>query len=378
MKLPPYYVQSPTYCKDEIPKHLCTSSLNQLLLCAHTPFPFDVQQLLFESRAPLPDFSFMNPSIMPAPDGHGFIFAIRETSCHSCHGHVNNHHVYYSTVLFGYAPTARGPMHYSGNFSHIIKWKVTVHFQGPEDPRFMSFPDPNNPKRKGLYLMTVLGGTLHMSHLVFNRTQDGVFIHENGHVQLWLKGTFKSKPQKNWMYIPDAVAQNGHPLLCYKLNPMEVVSVDLNSGLATYVSQQPKNKCVPNLRGSSNFLHHPTKPNIFTGIGHETILPEGVYYSRIVSMEEYAPMKFRLVGMSDRFGLPTNKSHTCVNCIHYPSSISYTDNKETITIGMGYMDCTVHTVVVKTSHFLNALKPVPCLKKTEREVIDDEKPHKNT
>ena len=297
---------------------------------------------------------------MPAPDGRGFIFAIRESSCHYCPGHVNNHRVYYSFVLFGYAPTARGPMQYVGKFSRIMRGRKRLSYQGPEDPRFMFFPDPNNTSKKGLFLMTVLNGTLHMSRLHFNRTKDTVSIREDGRVQLWLKGTDRFKPQKNWMYIPDAVAPNGQPLLCYKLNPMEVVSVNLNNGTATYVSRQPKNKCVPNLRGSSNFLRHPTKPNVFIGIGHETILPEGVYYSRVVSMEEYAPNKFRLVGMSDRFGIPTNNTHTCVNRIHYPSSISYADNKETITIGMGYMDCTVHTAVVKTTHFLAAIKPVSC------------------
>ena len=358
--MPPYYASSFTCCNDEIPKHLCISSLNHLLIRAHTPFPFDVQPLLFESRVPLPDFSFMNPSIVPAPDGHGFIFAVRESSCHFCEGHVNDHRVYFSTDLFGYAPTLHGPMHYSGNFTHIFPDPdVKIHTQGPEDPRFMFLPDPNNTGSKGLFLMTVLNGTLHMSRLRFNRTQDRVSIREDGRVQLWLNGTDKYKPQKNWMYIPDAVAPNGNPLLCYKLNPMEVVSVNLTNGTATYISRQPRNKCVPDLRGSSNFLHHPTKPNIFIGIGHETILPEGVYYSRIVSMEEYAPTKFRLVGMSDRFGIPTNNTHTCVNRIHYPSSISYSDNKETIVIGMGYMDCTIHTVVVKTAHFLATIKPIP-------------------
>lgn len=358
VNLPPYYVSSPTLCNDDVPRNLCRDPMNKVFVRAHTPFPFDVQELHFESSVPLPIHSLMNPSIAPAPDGNGIIFAIRESTFHYCNGNPIDSRMYLSHVLFGTAPTARGPIRFSSNFTHLFpENQPPIVFHGPEDPRFMYFPNPKSPTGKSLFLMTVLNGTLHMSRIHFNRTTEGVSIKEGNRVQLWLEGTPKHKTQKNWMHIPDTMAPDGKPLLCYKLNPLEVVSVDLKSGAATYVSQQPQIKDTPEIRGNTNFLHHPTKPNVFIGIGHE-IVPPGIYYSHIVSIEEYAPAKFRLVGISDPFGLPINNTHPCVNRIHFPSSILYGDNKESIIIGMGYMDCTAHTVVVKTSDFLATIKPI--------------------
>ena len=78
-------------------------------------------------------------------------------------------------------------------------------------------------------------------------------------------------------------------------------------------------------------------------------------------MEEFKPQHFRLTGMSDRFGIPEHNDDICMHNTHFIISMIYTDeSKESVVIGMGYMDCTPHTVLVKTSDLLSSIKPLSC------------------
>lgn len=116
-----------------------------------------------------------------------------------------------------------------------------------------------------------------------------------------------------------------------------------------------------NFVGQQCFYIIQPNQNVFIGIAHETLTSHRYFASRVITMEEFKPRHFRLTGMSDRFGIPSHNDDICVDRIHFPSSMMYADdNKETIVISMGYMDCTIHTVKVKTLDLLSSVKPLSC------------------
>ena len=328
---------------------------------ARTPFPFDVQALTFENKIPEDGFTFMNPSIVMAPENNRYLIAVREASHHFCPGHVIVYtgHTFESRVLFGVADNPRGPVKYCSTFSQ--RSPVYRMFYGPEDPRFIYLSSPGKKGKKTLYMTYVLDGTMHLSQVHYTVSKNGCKAKETNRLQMWVSGTNKNLMQKNWMFIPDSTTPDGKPLFAYQLNPLKVLAINMKTGEGRLVSAQHRLDCVPSLRGSTMFLHHPTKPNVFIGIAHETVSRRRNYYSRVIMVEEFKPQLFRLTGMSDRFGIPSHNDNICVDRIHFPSSMMYADdNKETIVIGMGYQDCTIHTVQVKTSDLLSSVKPLSC------------------
>ena len=203
--------------------------------------------------------------------------------------------------------------------------------------------------------------TIHLAQVHFNITNHGCSVQVTNVLDMWVNGTDRKSMQKNWMFIPNSTTPDEKPLFVYKLNPLEVVAINMETGEGDVVSSQPKLDCVPGLRGNSMFLHHPTKPNVFIGISHETVSRRRNYYSRVITIEEFEPQHFRLTGMSDRFGIPEHNDDICMHNTHFITSMIYTDeSKESVVIGMGYMDCTPHTVLVKTSDLLSSIKPLSC------------------
>ena len=300
----------------------------------------------------------MNPTIIKAPENNKYFVALRETSYHFCPWHNHHRWSYESRVVFGAADNPRGPVKYCSTFTDHSGRTM---FNGPEDPRFMFITPPGNNGKKVLHITHILDGTTHLSQVHFNISGDNCTAKETNRLQLWVSGTNKNTLQKNWMFIPDSTTPDGKPLFAYKLNPLEVLAINMKTGEGTVVSSQPEVSCVPKLRGTTMFLHHPTKPNTFIGIAHETLTSHRYFASRVITMEEFKPQHFRLTGMSDCFGIPSHNDDICVDRIHFPSSMMYADdNKETIVISMGYMDCTIHTVQVKTLDLLSSVKPLSC------------------
>ena len=325
---------------------------------ARTPFPYHVADLSFTNRKPDNDYTFLNPSIIAAPDNDKFYVALREASYHFCPGHGNYRSSYESRIVFGVADNPRGPAKYCSTFTDHSGRTM---FNGPEDPRFMYIAPPGSNGKKILHISHVLDGTMHLSRVNYTLSGNSCTAQETNRLQMWVSGTNRNMLQKNWMFIPDSTTSDGKPLFAYKLNPLEVLGIDMTTGEGKVVSSQPQLSCVPKLRGTTMFLHHPSKPNVFIGIAHETLTSQRYFASRVITIEEYKPYHFKLTGMSDRFGIPSRNDDICVDRIHFPSSMMYGDeNNKTIIISMGYMDCTIHTVQVPTSHFLSSVKPLSC------------------
>ena len=218
-----------------------------------------------------------------------------------------------------------------------------------------------NNKTPTLHMTFIHDMTIHLAQVHFNITNHGCSVQVTNVLDMWVNGTDRKSMQKNWMFIPNSTTPDEKPLFVYKLNPLEVVAINMETGEGDVVSSQPKLDCVPGLRGNSMFLHHPTKPNVFIGISHETVSRRRNYYSRVITIEEFEPQHFRLTGMSDRFGIPEHNDDICMHNTHFITSMIYTDeSKESVVIGMGYMDCTPHTVLVKTSDLLSSIKPLSC------------------
>ena len=102
---------------------------------------------------------------------------------------------------------------------------------------------------------------------------------------MWVNGTDRKSMQKNWMFIPNSTTPDEKPLFVYKLNPLEVIAINMETGEGNVMSSQPKLNCVPGLCGNTMFLHHPTKPNVFIGIAHETLTSHRYFASRVITLE---------------------------------------------------------------------------------------------
>ena len=323
---------------------------------ASVPFPYDVKLLGFKNKKPEDNFYFYNPSIIGAPDNSMYYMAIRESGIHHC-PEIRNITSTVTQVAFGVSENPRGPAKYCTTFYENSTQKG---FNGPEDPRFMYIAPPGSNGTKILHMMTLNDRKVSLHQVHFSITKKGCSTNVTNSLQMWLNETVKQKMQKNWMFIPDSTTADGEPLFAYKLNPLEVLGINMTTGEGTIVSSQPKLSCVPNIRGNTMFLRHPTQSNVFFGIAHEQFLKRR-YTSRVISIEEYEPHHFKMTGMSDWFGIPSRSGDICVNRIHFPASMMYTDNnKETIVIGMGYMDCTAHSVQVRTRDIISSIKPLSC------------------
>ena len=299
-----------------------------------------------------------NPTGILSPDNSRYFIAIREGSCPLCPGY-NVPPPYRNQVDFGIADNPRGPVKFCSLFT--LRSRGYRMFNGPEDARFMYIAPPGSNGNKTLHMIYVLDKTLHLSQVHYSVFDQNCSAKVTNILDIWAHGTNKNSVQKNWMFIPDSTTSDGKPLFVYKLNTLEVLAIDMKTGEGNIVSSQPKLRCIPNLRGSTMFLHHPSKPNVFIAIAHENDSERHNYYSRVITIEEYEPQHFRLTGMSDRFGIPPHNDEICIDRIHFMSSMMYGDqNNETIIISMGYLDCTIHTVQVPTSHFLSSVKPLSC------------------
>ena len=346
----------PEGCVEEFP--FAYGKPQELKARTNTIFPFDVQLLTMIDKQPEKNFSFFNPSIIASTEENKYFVAIREADFNYCLDRSNMTPPFQSRIHLGISDNPRGPAKYCSTFTEFIE---DVSFSGPEDPRFIYVTDPGNNGKKNLYINYVLDGTMHLSQVHFHISEDNCTAQETNRLQMWMSGTDKDTVQKNWMFIPDSTTSDGRPLFVFKLNPLKVIAINMETGEGNTVSSQPQLGCVPNLRGSSMFLHHPTKPNVFIGIAHETVGKRRNYYSRVITIEEFEPQHFRLTGMSDRFGIPEHNDDICMHNTFIISSMTYTDNnKETIVISMGYMDCTPHSVQVKTSDLLSSVKPLSC------------------
>lgn len=355
MKLPK--PEPSTECADDFPHDVEMDKLNDFLANGHTPFAYSVKPLVLHGREQPPDFSRTNPSVMPAPDGHGYLVAVRETTFQFCPGHQNfAHRSFESRILLGVSDTPEGPVEFCGLMTK--HYKKRARYKGPEDPRFVLHTTAAGVQET--YLMNVLDRALQLSRVEFVHTEGRCVARETSRVPLWLEGTPRKRRQKNWLFLPGRQSAEGMPLLVYRLNPLEVISVNVTTGIAHTVSREAAHNCVPDLRGSTNLLPHPTQPHTFFGIGHETVF-HAVYYSRAITVEEYAPLRFRLTGISERFGIPKENNTQCMHRIHYPSSLVFLDAaKEDLVISMGYMDCTTHSVRVRFDDFMDSIKPIKC------------------
>lgn len=321
---------------------------------AKTPFPFDVQPLSFINKNPEVNFSFYNPSIIGSLDNSKYYVAVREASFNYCPNHVHDRPQDFSRIHLGIADNPIGPAKFCSTFNEGSRRR---RFKGPQDPRLM-YITPHGSKTKSLHMMFFNDWTIHLSQVHFSESKSGCSATVTNRLRLWVNDT--QRMQKNWMLIPDRTTQDGQPLFAYKFNPLEVLRVNMTSGEGVVISSQPQLKCVPGIRGSSMFLHHPTEPNVFIGIVHEQLRGRR-YYSRVISIKEYEPLKFKVTGISDRFGIPQNNETPCVDRIHFTPSIFYPDKtNKSIVITMGYMDCTIHTIQVKTTDFLSSIKPIDC------------------
>ena len=351
-----HMVPLPEGCVEEFPT--TGGNPQELKARVKTIFPFDVQLLTLLGKEPEDKFSFFNPSIIASAEENKYFVALRESNFNFCPSRGVLRAPFQSKIHFGISDNPRGPVKFCSTFTDYQRGYT---YNGPEDPHFFYMTDPRNQGEKVLHFTHVLGGTMHLSQVHFNNSGSNCTAKETNHLQMWMSGTNKNTIQKNWVFIPDSTTSDGRPLFVYKLNPLEVIAINMETGEGNTVSSQPKLDCVPNLRGYAVFLHHPTKPNVFIGIAHETVGKRRNYYSRVITVEEFEPQYFRLTGMSDRFGIPEHNDDICMHNTHYISSIMYADdNKETIIIGMGYMDCTPHTVLVKTSDLLSSVKPISC------------------
>lgn len=322
---------------------------------AKTPFPFDVQPLSFVDKSPEDYFSFYNPSIIGSLNNSMYYVAVREASFNYCPGHENNRSQFFSRIHLGITDDPRGPAKYCGTFTEGSRRRV---FKGPQDPRLVYIAPHGSNGTKSLHMIFFNDYTIHLSQVHFSVSGNDCSVKVTNRLRLWVNES--QRRQKNWMFIPDRTTPDGEPLFAYKLNPLQVLRVNMTTGEGIVISSQPSLKCVPGLRGSSMLLHHPTQPNVFIGIAHEQ-LRERRYYSRVISIKEYEPQKYQLIGMSDRFGIPPNNEDICVEKIHFIPSILYGDKtNKTIILTMGYMDCTIHTVQVQTTDLLSSIKPIQC------------------
>ena len=241
-------------------------------------FPFDVQLLNITGKEPENQYSFYNPTIIASTEEKNRYFvAFREADFTLCHHKYRTTPPYHSRIHFGISDNPRGPVKYCSTFSGQGS-RVNVP-NGPEDPRFIYITPPGNNKTPILHMTYILYRTIHLAQVHFNITSQGCTAQMTNTLDMWASGTDKNSTQQNWMLIPDSTTSDGRPLFVYKLNPLEVIAINMETGEGNTVSSQPKLNCVPSLRGNTMFLHHPTKPNVFIGIAHETVGKRRNYYS---------------------------------------------------------------------------------------------------
>ena len=321
-------------------------------------FPFDVQLLTLLGKKPEKNYSFYNPSIIASEEENQYFMAFREADFNFCPNRGNLTPPYYSRIHFGISDNPRGPAKYCSTFT--TKNSTNDLPNGPEDARFVYITPPGS-KTPVLHMTFIHERNIHLAQVHYNITNQSCTAQVTNILDMWVNGTKKKSMQKNWMFIPYSTTPDGRPLFAYKVNPLKVLAVNMTSGEGTVVSSQPQLGCVPIIRGNTMFLQHPTKLNVFIGIVHEKESQRYNYYSRVITIEEFKPQQFQLIGVSDRFGFPEHNGDICMHNTHFTSSMMYADEtKESVIIGMGYMDCTPHSVKVKTSDLLSSVKPPSC------------------
>lgn len=352
--------------------------------------PVDVNPLVVHGRAAPTWFHHFNPSVASVPSANGtsqllHVAAVREASLHNCPAYVawlnplRFLHVSSRIVLAVAEPGAGvgGPFRAC---SVLEKRERTPHtlYQGIDDARIFVYSSSSGTPQLGATI--VINNHMFVSRFevhVRNDNDNGEIaecsIRETHRAAVHVAGTPRGTKEKNWMHVPDSGAV---PRFVQRLNPLTVVALDLASGEAAVVSRAPVRTCVPRgLRGSTNLLPHPTRAGVFIGLAHEKVVryPPIViafFTTRVVAVEAVSGDDaqqqedeggYRLIGMSSAFRLPAETHATTAHRIQYPMSLAYADStRATISIAMGYMDCTAHTLDINTTDLLSLLQPLDC------------------
>lgn len=369
----------------------------------------DVAPLAVADRRAPRWFYHFNPSVavLPRADGTALpVVAMREASLHNCptYGAWLNParflHVS-SRIVLGVAARGRGVGGPYRVCSVLEKRERTPNtlYQGIDDARLFVYHGPcpgagaeGAGAGTGTECPARLGATIIINNHMFvsrfavdykdsgNSTAETTeaagaeeeeapcSIRETHRAEVHVAGTARGTKEKNWMYVPDSAgAPRGAPRFVQWLNPLAVVDLDLATGEAAVVSRGAVRACVPRrLRGSTNLLPHPTRPRVFVGLAHEKTeryppIVISFFTTRVVAVEERADGSYALAAVSHAFRLPVAPHAATAHRIQYPMSLAYTDAaRTTVSVAMGYMDCTAHTLYFNTTDLLSLLRPLDC------------------
>eukprot|EP00727_Mastigamoeba_balamuthi_P010998 m51a1_g6520 hypothetical protein (403) ;mRNA; f:278640-280635 len=259
-----------------------------------------------------------------------------------------------SRVLLARAPDSAAalarPLHAQRTLTNDAEG---VFYHGVDDPRVIVGPD-----NASLYATVVQNNRLFVSTFSDN-------LEETMRVKVVPQWPGAYPKQKNWMHVPRPQQRAGSLLFVQWLNPLALAELDPATGHARLAFATNRTVDMPaGLRGSTNFIPHPTIPGRYFAIAHEKeeLYPPIVisfFKSRMVEIEEREG-EWAVTGMSDPFALPSGAETTRVHRIHYPTSMVYESDadKATLMIGMGFMDCSAHIVHVRTADLLALIKPL--------------------
>ena len=355
--------------------HLESASALSGVVPTKLEFPIEVKSVRLQDVKVPDEFHHFNPSILRVDDGKHYIITLREGNFNNCpmkdeYPKINVFS--FNRVLVGVGTSREGPF----KLSFVIEKPYDENggrLQGYEDARLipMGRLDKNGDATDDVGILVA-----HKNQLLFFRYNvrfdargRSFFTKQGNESQVRLIDSREGEKQKNWMFIPPRDIKHVQETARFVqwINPLTVVEMNSN-GVAHVLYKAPYISCIaPSVHGSTNFLREPDNPRKLFGLVHMrydsySFVAIPFYNSAIVEIEESEDgQRYHIIGMSNDFRFPAsnevNKSHR----IHFPMSMMYTDSKkDTVSISMGYMDCTAHIVTVKTSDFLKSIKSFYC------------------
>jgi len=325
------------------------------------PFNVSVRPVTIDNY-PIPEgYHRFNPSMLTVNNGEYHLISLRESTYSNCpHTIFKKNGRSTNRLHLALGSSRNGPFSFCSTFERKDVNKETTH-QGFEDGRLFSL---GKEVIKGK-TVTHVGLTLASNHWMF-ATDFNLTVSKEGKcvlsdvkepVPVYVENTSPKTKQKNWMFIPpiSAATTPEKPLFVQWVNPLRVVSLDIETGLAKVVDESSFIPCLSrNLRGNTNLLRHPVDSHKLIGIIHmrfenSTIFRIPHYADAFIEIEEHGS-KYIMSAMSDFFRFPYDEETQKTHHIHFPMSMEYKSrDRREIDIFMGDMDCTALAVTIKSS-----------------------------
>jgi len=338
-------------------------------------FPVHIKPVKIENAVIPEEFHHFNPCIMRVDHGKHYLISVREGNFNNCpvkHGYPKINVFSFNRVIIGAGPSREGPFKQTLVLEKPYN-KDRGRLQGYEDGRFipMGHLDENGDAIDEIGILVVEKHQLYLFRYSLSFAANGRCsmskIGKEVHVRLL--GARPSDKQKNWMFIPSLKTEGVHdkPRFVQWINPLTVVELN-TSGIAREVYKAPFLSCItPRVHGSTNFLREPNNPRKLIGFVHLrydtfSFVPIPYYNSAVLEIEESEDgNEYHITRISKDFRFPSSDNANKTHRIHFPMSMMYTDkSKQTVSISMGYMDCTSHIVTVKTADLLKVLHDFVC------------------